>query len=359
MTIDYVLKRVAMFVFIILFAGTLNFALPRLSPTNPVEERLYTLLQQAGGAHIGNVEKMIASYEERFGLNNPLWRQYLNYLSSIARLDFGQSIALFPAEVSAEVRRALPWTIGLVGTTTVLAALIGSFFGAWLGWTRTPAAISFVVPLLLVVTAVPFYLLGLLLLYGFTVFSPAFTDYMQDVWRIPDWLYQFARFLLVWPSGGAHSYDIIPSFNFAAIYDILRHAFLPALAIVLSSIGFWGLGMRGMMVTTMGEDYIKLAEFKGLRERRVFLRYAVRNALLPSVTGLALNLAFVVNGSVLVEVLFAYPGVGNLLYRAITGNDYFLMQGIIMYVILAIGLLLLIVDLIYPLIDPRIRYRNA
>lgn len=359
MTIDYVLKRVGMFVFIILFAGTLNFALPRLSPTNPVEERLYTLLQQAGGAHIGNVEKMIATYEERFGLNNPLWRQYLNYLSAIARLDFGQSIALFPAEVSAEVRRALPWTIGLVGTTTVLAALIGSFFGAWLGWTRTPAAISFVVPLLLVVTAVPFYLLGLLLLYGFTVFSPAFTDYMQDVWRIPDWLYQFARFLLVWPGGGAHSYDIVPSFNFAAIYDILRHAFLPALAIVLSSIGFWGLGMRGMMVTTMGEDYIKLAEFKGLRERRVFLRYAVRNALLPSVTGLALNLAFVVNGSVLVEVLFAYPGVGNLLYRAITGNDYFLMQGIIMYVIFAIGLLLLIVDMIYPLIDPRIRYRNA
>lgn len=335
MTIDYVLKRVGMFVFIIFIAATLNFALPRLSPTNPVKERMYQLLQQAGGAHIGNVEQMIARYEERFGLNNPLWQQYLNYWSAIVRLDFGQSIALFPAEVTAEVRRALPWTIGLVGTTTVLAAIIGSFFGAWLGWTRTPAAISFVVPVLLVVTAIPFYLLGLLLLYGLTVFWP------------------------ILPGGGAHSYDVVPAFNLSAILDILQHAILPAVAMILSSIGFWGLGMRGMMVTTMGEDYIKLAEFKGLKEGRVFLRYAVRNALLPQVTGLALNLAFVVNGSVLVEVLFAYPGVGNLLYRAITGNDYFLMQGIIMYVILAIALLLLIMDMVYPFIDPRIRYRTA
>lgn len=335
MTIDYVLKRVGMFVFIIFIAATLNFALPRLSPTNPVQERMYQLLQQAGGAHIGNVEQMIARYEERFGLNNPLWQQYLNYWSAIVRLDFGQSIALFPADVTAEVRRALPWTIGLVGTTTVLAAIIGSFFGAWLGWTRTPAAISFVVPVLLVVTAIPFYLLGLLLLYGLTVFWP------------------------ILPGGGAHSYDVVPAFNLSAIWDILQHAILPALAMILSSIGFWGLGMRGMMVTTMGEDYIKLAEFKGLKEGRVFLRYAVRNALLPQVTGLALNLAFVVNGSVLVEVLFAYPGVGNLLYRAITGNDYFLMQGIIMYVILAIALLLLIMDMVYPFIDPRIRYRTA
>ena len=335
MTIDYVLKRVAMFVFIIFLAGSLNFALPRLSPTNPIEERFNQLLQQAGGAHIGNVERMIAAYEERFGINNPLWQQYANYWASIARLDFGQSIALFPADVTAEVRRALPWTIGLVGTTTILAALIGSFFGAWLGWTRTPVAISFVVPLLLVVTAVPFYLLGLLLLYGFTVFWP------------------------ILPGGGAHSYTTIPAFELDPIIDIVRHAILPALAIILSSIGFWGLGMRGMMVTTKGEDYIKLAEFKGLKERRVFLRYAVRNALLPQVTGLALNLAFVVNGSVLVEVLFAYPGVGNLLYRAITGNDYFLMQGIIMYVVFAIGFLLLLVDMIYPLIDPRIRYRTA
>ena len=335
MTVDYVLRRFGMFLLIIFVAGTLNFAIPRLRPTNPVEERMYQLLQQAGGAHISNVEQMIELYEARFGLDNPLWRQYLNYWVALARLDFGKSIAYFPADVTAEVRRSMPWTLGLVGVTTVLAAIIGSFFGAWLGWTRTPIAVSFVVPILLIVTAVPFYLLGLLMLWAFTVFWP------------------------VLPGGGAHDPLLRPEFNLATIIDIIEHAILPAAAIIFSSISFWGLGMRGMMVTTMGDDFIKLAKFKGLRERRIFLRYAVRNALLPQVTGLAINLGFVVSGSVLVEVLFAYPGIGNLLYTAITSNDYFLIQGVLMYVIFAVGLMLFIVDLIYPLIDPRIRYRTA
>ena len=335
MTVDYVLKRVGMFLLIILVAGTLNFAIPRLRPTNPIEERMNQLLQQAGGAHISNVEEMIARYEERFGLNNPLWIQYINYWIALSRLDFGKSIAYFPADVTKEVRRSMPWTLGLVGVTTVMAAIIGSFFGAWLGWTRTPLAISFVVPLLLIVTAVPFYLLGLLMMWVFTVF-----------WA-------------VLPGGGAHDPLLVPAFNLTTIIDIIEHAILPAAAIILSSIGFWGLGMRGMMVTTMGDDFIKLAEFKGLKERRIFLRYAVRNALLPQVTGLAINLGFVVSGSVLVEVLFAYPGIGNLLFVAITSNDYFLIQGVLMYVIFAVGLMLFIVDMIYPLIDPRIRYRSA
>lgn len=335
MTVDYVLKRAGMFVLIIFVAGTLNFAIPRLRPTNPVEERMNQLLQQAGGVHIANVEQMIASYEDRFGLNNPLWLQYANYWIALSRLDFGQSIAYFPADVTKEVRRSLPWTLGLVGVTTVMAAVIGSFFGAWLGWTRTPLAVSFVVPVLLILTAIPFYLLGLLMLWVFTVFWP------------------------VLPGGGGYDPLMTPEFSLSHIINIIEHATLPAVVIILSSIGAWGLGMRGMMVTTAGEDFIKLAEFKGLRERRIFLRYAVRNALLPQVTGLAINLGFVVSGYVLVEVLFAYPGIGNLLYTAITTNDYFLIQGVLMYVIFAIGLMLFIVDMIYPLIDPRIRYRSA
>ncbi len=335
MTVDYVLKRLGMFLLIIFVAGTLNFAVPRLRPTNPVEERMNQLLQQAGGVHIANVEQMIASYEERFGLNNPLWLQYVNYWIALSRLDFGKSIAFFPASVTAEVRRALPWTLGLVGVSTIIAAIIGSFFGAWLGWTRTPVAVVFVVPGLLVLTAVPFYMLGVLMLWIFTVWWPLL------------------------PGGGAHDPLTVPTFDIQSLIDIVKHALLPATAMIVSSVGLWGLGMRGMMVTTMGEDYIKLAEFKGIKERRIFIRYAVRNALLPQVTGLAINLGFVVSGSVLVEVLFAYPGIGNLLWRAIITNDYFLIQGILMYVIFGIGLTLFIVDILYPLIDPRIRYRNA
>ena len=138
----------------------------------------------------------------------------------------------------------------------------------------------------------------------------------------------------------------------------MKHAILPADSLVLASIGFWGLGMRGMMITTMGEDYMKLAEYKGLTDRRIFFRYAIRNALLPQVTGLAIQMAFIVSGSVLVEVIFAYPGVGALLFRAISANDFLLMQGILMFVIVAIGISLLVIDLLYPLIDPRIRYQK-
>lgn len=335
MTVNYVLKRAGLFVLIIFVAATLNFVIPRLRPTNPIEERMNQLLQRAGGVHVSNVEEMIARYEERFGLNNPLWRQYANYWVALSRLDFGKSIAYFPADVTKEVRRSMPWTVGLFGVSTVIAALIGSFLGAWLGWTRTPIAVSFVVPILLIVTAVPFYLLGLLLMWVFTVFWP------------------------VLPGIGAHDLLLRPAFDLTTFIDIIEHAILPAAAIVLSSIGLWGLGMRELMVTTMGDDFIKLAEFKGLKKRRIFLRYAVRNALLPQVNRLAINLGFVISGSVLVEVLFAYPGIGNLLYTSITNNDYFLMQGVLMYVIFAVGLVLFIVDMIYPLIDPRIRYRIA
>ena len=133
MTVDYVLKRLGMFVLIIFVAGTLNFAIPRLRPTNPVEERMNQLLQQAGGVHIANVEQMIERYEERFGLKNPLWLQYVNYWIALSRLDFGQSIAYFPAEVTKEVRRAMPWTLGLVGVTTVMAAVIGFVFRCVVG----------------------------------------------------------------------------------------------------------------------------------------------------------------------------------------------------------------------------------
>tara|TARA_B100001540_G_scaffold166477_1_gene147228 strand:- start:316 stop:729 length:414 start_codon:yes stop_codon:yes gene_type:complete len=134
---------------------------------------------------------------------------------------------------------------------------------------------------------------------------------------------------------------------------------MPAASIVLTSIGFWGLGMRGMMITTMGEDYMKFAEYKGLKDRRVFLSYGVRNALLPQVTGLAISLGTILAGSVLVEVIFAYPGLGNLLYRAITSNDYFLLQGIILFIIVSLGFSLFLIDLIYPLVDPRIKLEGG
>ena len=334
MTIEFVLKRFGLFLLIIAVAGTINFLVPRLRDTNPIEQRLYEFAAQ-GGLNVAHMDEMVENYSKKFGLDQPLWKQYLNYWADLSRLDFGKSIAFFPADVKAEILRALPWTVGLLTVATIMAFLVGSLFGAWLAWPRAPRGVKALVPILMTLTAIPYYLLGILMIFGFAIFWP------------------------ILPAGGAASYNITPAFNYEAIVDILRHAILPAFSLVLASIGFWGLGMRGMMITTMGEDYMKLAEYKGLSDKRIFLRYAIRNAMLPQITGLAIQMAFIVSGSVLVEVIFAYPGVGFLLFEAISANDFLLMQGILMFVIVAIGVSLLVIDLLYPLIDPRIRYRKA
>jgi peptide/nickel transport system permease protein len=143
------------------------------------------------------------------------------------------------------------------------------------------------------------------------------------------------------------------------VVDIVRHAILPAGSIILSGIGFWGLGMRAMMITTLGEDYMTMAHAKGLRSRTIFFRYALRNALLPQITGLAISLAGIMSGAILVEVVFAYPGIGFLLFRAISSNDYFMIQGVTLFVIMSVGLALLVLDLVYPLLDPRIQLSRA
>ncbi len=182
---------------------------------------------------------------------------------------------------------------------------------------------------------IPFFLLGLILIY-FLAF------------RFP-----------VLPMFGGYSAGAFPALTVAFVLDLIRHAILPALSIVLVATGGWALSMRGMMVTTQGEDYVTFAEAKGLRSSTIFFRYCVRNALLPQATGLALALGQIVSGAVLVEVIFGYPGIGTLLFQAIRENDYFLIQGIVFIVILALGFATLLLDAIYPLLDPRISYRKA
>ncbi len=334
MSLDYIAKRLLLFVLIVLVGGTLNFIIPRIRDANPVEQRLYQLAAE-GGFNIREIEKTITIYNEKFGLDQPLWVQFVNYWSDLARLDLGRSITFFPASVTGEILRAMPWTIGLLTVSTALAFTMGSLFGAWLSWRKVPRAVKVFVPVLMTFSAVPYYLLGIAMIFLFAVIWPLF------------------------PPAGAHSYNVVPSFTWGAISDILYHAILPGTSLILASIGFWGLGMRGIMISTLGEDYMKMAEYKGLKESRIFFRYAVRNAMLPQVTALAIQLALIISGTVLVEVVFAYPGIGNLLFMAISNNDYFLIQGILMFVIVTVGVSLLIVDFVYPLIDPRINYKET
>jgi peptide/nickel transport system permease protein len=334
MHLRYIARRFGVFLLILWIAASLNFFLPKLSGQDPVRTKLLQAAQLGGYVQSG-IEDMAKEYNQRFGLDKPLWRQYITFLGDTARLDFNYSIANYPRTVRDLIGEAIPWTLGLLATTTLLSFGIGTFLGALLAWPGAPRWMRYVMPPLWALHAIPFFLLGLILMY----------------------LLAFQWQLL--PIFGGYSPGAKPALTASFIGDVFIHALLPALSIILVSIGGWALGMRGMMVTTMGEDYVTFAEAKGLRASTIFLRYCVRNAILPQTTALALALGQILSGAVLVEVIFGYPGIGALLFQAIRENDFFLIQGIVFTVIVALGLATFILDVFYPLLDPRISYHRT
>jgi peptide/nickel transport system permease protein len=332
MTIGYVLRRVGVFFLIVWITATLNFIIPRLAPGDPVEAMLGKLEQQGG--KIENSAVLIQQYRQMFGLDDPLWLQYVKYLAAMTHFQMGYSLTYFPVTVEQVILGGLPYTLSLLTVTTILSFAIGIIAGALLVWRSTPTIARLVIPLLMILAPIPYYLLAMLLLF----------------------LLGFG--LRIFPLGGTTSIGHIASGSFDIGYglDIVYHSLLPALSIILSSVGGWALGMRGMMVTVQGEDYLTLAEAKGLPDRLIFLRYAVRNAMLPQVTYLAISLGNVVSGATLVELIYSYPGVGYRLYQAITTADYTVMQGITFMLVLTVAVAILAIDLLYPRLDPRISY---
>ncbi|MFO7322394.1 MAG: ABC transporter permease [Chloroflexota bacterium] len=335
MSFQYLVRRTGTFLLVIVLAVSVNFLIPRLIPGDPIEDRLTQLSATSSGGASIDIAATAAAYRERFGLDKSLVEQYLNYWWDILHLDFGYSLANYPETVGASISAALPWTLGLVGTSTLIAFVIGSLLGGLLAWPRVPRALRGFIPLLMVISAIPYFLLGIILIYVLVIVARAF------------------------PAGGAYTFGSTLRFDLNGIADVLRHATLPAASIILAGIGSWALSMRGMMISVLGEDFIKLAHAKGLKQRRIFLWYGMRNSLLPQLTSLALVLGYVVSGSILVEVIFSYPGIGYKLYQAIQSKDYFVVQGIVLILVVSIGFALYVMDLIYPLIDPRIRYQQA
>ncbi|GIK29960.1 MAG: ABC transporter permease [Chloroflexi bacterium] len=335
MSVRYIVQRTAIFVLVIVLAVTVNFAIPRLIPGDPVEQQLAQLSATSSGSMSIDITAMAQAYREKFGLDRPVIEQYFNYWRDILRFEFGYSLSNYPETVSNSISAALPWTLGLVGVSTFISFVIGSLLGGLLAWPRIPRVLRGFIPILMVISAVPYFLLGIILIYTLAIVGRAF------------------------PAGGAYTFGSTLRFDLQTIGDILRHAALPATSIIIAGIGSWALSMRGMMISVLGEDYIKLAQAKGLRERRIFLWYGMRNSMLPQLTTLALALGYVVSGAILVEVIFSYPGLGYKLYQAIQTKDYFVVQGIVLMLIIAIGFALYVMDLIYPLIDPRIQYERA
>jgi peptide/nickel transport system permease protein len=333
-SVGYIVRRFLIFLAVVWAAATFNFLLPRLGGQNPIRQKLVSQAALSGAVQAG-LEEMIKEFETKFGLDRPLWQQYLTYLSDMARFDFNYSIANYPRRVVDMMADAIPWSVTLLLVTTVIGFLIGNVLGALLAWPGAPKFLSYVMPPILMLSAIPYFLLGLILVYI------------------------FGFYLGVFPMYGGYTTGTIPKLNLAFIWDVIWHSILPALSIILVSTGGWALGMRSLMVMTQGEDFVIFADAMGLRGRTIFLRYAIRNALLPQVTALALALGTIVSGAVLVEVIFGYPGIGTMLYQAIRGSDYYLVQGIVFVVIVSIGLATFILDIVYPLLDPRISYRKA
>jgi peptide/nickel transport system permease protein len=325
----YLAGRLALWAITIFVSITVVFFVPRLVPGNPLAA-IFVKLTAVGG-RVG-AEQLVEQYRRIFGLDRPLWEQYVSFLRELLRGNLGYSVGSFPSEVTDLLRVALPWTIGLLTVTTILSWILGSLAGAVVGWGgRRARFLRPLVPIALVLYTTPYYILALILVFLF-----AFN------WRI-------------FPLSGAYSIGLQPGFTLEFALDVLHHAMLPALSIVLVSLGWWFLSMRSLIAGLRGEDYILLAEAKGLPDQRILWRYAFRNALLPQVTGLALSLGTVVGGALITEVIFAYPGVGWLIYNAIKGLDFPVIQGSVLLLIVAVASANLVIDLAYPLIDPRIR----
>jgi len=330
LSVKLIIRRLAFLIMVIWAASTITFFIPRLSERNALRER-FADLARTGGFAPADLEKIIASYSQQFGLNKPLFQQYLDYMWGVLHLDFGYSLGKYPLTVMQLIEQSLPWTIGLLLVTTVLSFVIGNLMGAIAAWQRAPRWMRAVATPFILLQGVPPVLMGVLLLF-------------------------FIGFRLKWlPLGGAYSLGTIPNWSWDFIWDSALHQILPALALILGSAGGWVLSMRGMGVTIQGEDYVNFAEHKGLGGVRIFRDYYLRNALLPQVTGFALALGTVVTSAIVVEGIFGLPGIGTVLSNAIRANDFPVIYGIVLLITIAVATLMVAAEFVYPLLDPRIR----
>lgn len=325
----FALRRLGFYALAAWVALTLNFVLPRLMPGDPAS----ALFARFKGRLSPDA---IDALREAFGLTDaPLLSQYLTYLSHALRGDLGVSVAYFPAPVSQVIGTGLGWTLFLAGSALAISFALGTALGVAAAWWRGGALDRALPPAFALLGSFPYFWLAMAALY-------------------------VLGFQLQWfPLGHAYGDDLAPSWTPAFALEVARHAALPIATLVLATVGGWMLSMRNTMVAILGADFVNLARAKGLSPRRVVLRYAARNALLPSVTGFGMALGFVLGGALLTEIVFSYPGQGYLLVQAVRNQDYPLMQGIFLVITLAVLGANWLIDLVTLWLDPRVREGSA
>src|SRR5579864_665350 len=319
----YLARRGGLFLVTLWAALTVNFIIPRVMPGNEAQAVLATFRNVNPAA--------LHALEIQFGVNvhQSLLSSYFQYLGNCLSGQLGVDAQGVP--VLHEITSKMPWTLGLVGVTTVLAFVFGTMVGIFSAWKRGGKLDAVLPPVLFIVSTVPVFFVGLLLIYFFAVKL--------------NWL----------PIGGNYNFGSTPSFSLSFIGDVLKHAVLPGISLVVVTAGLWVYSMRNNMITTVGEDYVKMGRAKGLPSRRVMYDYAARNAILPNLTGFAMQLGYVLGGSIVIEYLFSYPGLGYLFYTATTDHDLPLMQRLFLVYTLAVLICVLIADLLTAVLDPRTR----
>jgi len=329
----YLVPRLIQYCLVVFVGLTVVFFVPRLMPSDPVLQTLYVITAQSGSINPEAAEEMANTMRGLYGLEAGLLEQYGLFWKRLFTGDFGPSFFMFPTPVTQLIGKHLLWTIGLLVTTTVLSWVIGNILGGLTAYFSRFRLLKVFDTLAMFIRPIPYYIMALVLIIAFGYLVPIF------------------------PIRGGFPIGVRIAFTWRTIWLILKHGFLPALSLTLLGSAVWHQMMRLVAQGVKDEDYVQYAKIASIKERIIFRRYVMRNAMLPQITGLTIALGEIFSGALIVEIVFSYPGIGHLLFRAILGGDYNLIMGIATISIVAIATGVLIIDLLYPLFDPRIRYR--
>jgi len=329
----YLIPRLIQYFFVIFLGITIVFFIPRFAPTNPVQRTIAELKSRGSYLDPASVQETIDDLKELYGLEGSWLEQYGAFWKRLFTGDFGISFFQFPTPVINLISTALPWTVNLLLWTTIISWAIGNVIGGMAGYSNRKRWSKNFDAIIMVIRPIPYYIFALALLILFT--------------------YVFKLF----PISGGTTIGRKAAFNIDYILDVLRHAFLPALSLIILGGAAWFQTSKLLVQNVNAEDFVQYAQLGGIKERRIMFKYVIRNAMLPQITSLSLSLGQILSGALITEIVFSYPGIGTLLFRAITTGDYNLIMGITVISILGIATMVLIIDLLYPLFDPRIKYK--
>ena len=323
----YFSRKTIIYLSTFFLAVTVDWAIPRLMPGDPIMNLLSRVSVRAEAAEV-----MYGYYTKAFGLDIPVWKQYINFWIALFHGDLGTSVYLFPQKVADVIMMAVPYSIALLVPAILLSFYAGNKFGAFAA--RTKILDNTLLPVGYLLTATPYMWLGILLAWSLGIVVGIF------------------------PTAGAYDFNMAPSFSWPFIFSLIKHWFLPFLSLFIVQFGGWAIGMRNMIIYELESDYSHYLESLGA-PRSLIRKYAYRNALLPQITGLALQLGVIVAGSLVTEVVFSYPGLGSLILSAIQNKDYFLIQGCFLFIIIGVLIANFFIDIAYIIIDPRTRLGMA